>query len=114
MRCLFALFALASLALWPSAWAASAYSAATPTALLPWATCTVGFIGPHGVHSPLFRSVPVAQTVAQQQTGLKVAASGGLPLMLFTWSKPAYLPFWMKDVAQPLSVAYIDPNGVVS
>ncbi len=91
MRRFFALFALASLALWPSAWAASAYSAAAPTALLPWATCTVGFIGPHGVHSPLFRSVPVAQTVAQQQTGLKVAASDGLPLMLFTWTKPAYL-----------------------
>lgn len=33
--------------------------------------------------------------------------------MLFAWKKPVRRPFWMKGVAIPLTVAFIDARGRV-
>lgn len=115
MRALVIAALLGLVATWPCASAARTYTAAVPTALQPWATCTVVFSPPRpGTTTPVFRRVPVAVSADQQHTGLKVPASGGLPLMLFAWPAPSFYPFWMEHVGQPLSVAFIDATGRVS
>lgn len=59
-------------------------------------------------------SVEVVITKAQQQMGLmyrtKVPEGTG---MLFVYSKPQMLSFWMKNTPTKLSIAYIDSQGKI-
>jgi hypothetical protein len=65
-------------------------------------------VGPH----PL--KVEVAQSEPQRMQGLmfreKLGAEDG---MLFIFDEPAYHGMWMKNTLIPLSVAFVDANGVI-
>jgi uncharacterized membrane protein (UPF0127 family) len=58
--------------------------------------------------------VEVAESDAQRMQGLmfreKMAPDDG---MLFIFDEPAYHAMWMKNTLIPLSVAFIDANGVI-
>ncbi len=58
--------------------------------------------------------VELANTVKSRTYGLmyrkKVDLNKG---MLFIFKKEKYLSFWMKNVSIPLSIAYIDKNGII-
>jgi hypothetical protein len=58
--------------------------------------------------------VEVARTETQRSQGLmfrkKLAADEG---MLFIFEDPGYYAMWMKNTLIPLSVAFIDGNGVI-
>ncbi|CAM2164699.1 conserved exported hypothetical protein [Burkholderia latens] len=58
--------------------------------------------------------IPVADTPARQERGLAGPLSAGVPVMLFTWSYDQPRPMWMKDMAVPLSVAFLDNEGNVT
>ena len=56
----------------------------------------------------------VAQTEAQRSQGLmfrkKLVRDEG---MLFIFDDPGYYAMWMKNTLLPLSVAFVDANGVI-
>jgi uncharacterized protein len=58
--------------------------------------------------------VEVAQTVEQRMTGLmlreKLGRNDG---MLFIFDEPAYHTMWMRNTLIPLSVAFVDGDGVI-
>jgi uncharacterized protein len=58
--------------------------------------------------------VEVAENDAQRMKGLmfreKMAANSG---MLFIFEEPAYQSMWMKNTLIPLSVAFVDRDGVI-
>ena len=58
--------------------------------------------------------VEVAENDAQRMKGLmfreKMAANDG---MLFIFEEPAYQSMWMKNTLIPLSVAFVDRDGVI-
>jgi uncharacterized membrane protein (UPF0127 family) len=87
--------------------AALAVAAFSANADAGFKTATIK-VGPH----PL--KVEVAQTPAQTQQGLmfreKLAKDDG---MLFVFEEPAYHAMWMKNTLIPLSVAFLDANGVI-
>lgn len=60
-------------------------------------------------------SVSVANTFAQRKKGLmnrrSLAANDG---MLFVFPKANYYSMWMKNTLIPLSVAFIDQNGIIT
>jgi uncharacterized membrane protein (UPF0127 family) len=59
--------------------------------------------------------VEVARTKKQRTTGLmnrdELGRNEG---MLFIFETEKYLSFWMKDTSIPLSIAFLDKNGVVT
>lgn len=57
-------------------------------------------------------NVPQITTIPQMARGLSGMADVGHG-MLFTWAEDAPRVFWMKDTPTPLSVAFIDAQGVV-
>ena len=58
--------------------------------------------------------VEVAQTDAQREKGLMFRKQMGRDDgMLFIFDEPAYHAMWMKNTLIPLSVAFIDRNGVI-
>ena len=58
--------------------------------------------------------VEVAQTEAQRQQGLMFRKSLGRDDgMLFIFEDPGYYAMWMKNTLIPLSVAFVDANGVI-
>lgn len=58
--------------------------------------------------------VEIARTAQEQETGLMNRASvpDGTG-MLFVFSQPGNVNFWMKDTKIPLSIAFIDSNGKI-
>lgn len=65
-------------------------------------------VGPH----PL--TVEVAATEAQRSQGLMFRAKLGRDDgMLFVFDDPGYYAMWMKNTLIPLSVAFIDGDGVI-
>ncbi|HEX3096304.1 MAG TPA: DUF192 domain-containing protein [Usitatibacter sp.] len=58
--------------------------------------------------------VEVAQTEAQRSQGLMFRkALGRDDGMLFIFDDPGYYAMWMKNTLIPLSVAFVDANGVI-
>jgi len=57
-------------------------------------------------------NVPQVTTIPQMARGLSGRGDVG-PGLLFTWADDAPRVFWMKDTPTPLSVAFIDAQGVV-
>ncbi len=56
----------------------------------------------------------IAASPAQQETGLMYRTSlGDNSGMIFLLGNPARATFWMKNTLIPLSVAFIDKNGVI-
>lgn len=65
-------------------------------------------VGPH----PL--KVEVAQTDPDRERGLMHRRSmGANDGMLFIFGEPAYHAMWMKNTLIPLSVAFVDSEGVI-
>ncbi len=61
---------------------------------------------------PLY--VEIASTPEQRQKGLMFRKHlGENEGMLFVFEKEKILSFWMKDTYIPLSIAFIDKNGVI-
>jgi uncharacterized membrane protein (UPF0127 family) len=84
-----------------------AFTAALATADVSFKTSQVK-VGSH----PL--KVEVAQNEPQRTQGLmfrqKLGTDDG---MLFIFDEPAYHSMWMKNTLIPLSVAFLDANGVI-
>lgn len=58
--------------------------------------------------------IEVAYTIAEQSQGLMYRKS--MPDnhgMLFVYDEPKMMSFWMKNTLIPLSIAFIDRNGVI-
>ena len=65
-------------------------------------------VGPH----PL--KVEIAQTDPERERGLMHRRSmGANDGMLFIFAEPAYHSMWMKNTFIPLSVAFVDSDGVI-
>jgi uncharacterized membrane protein (UPF0127 family) len=59
-------------------------------------------------------SAEVAQTALQRGCGLSHrAVLPGSQGMLFVFSEPRRLSFWMKDTHMPLTIAFLDEEGVI-
>ena len=59
--------------------------------------------------------VEIARTKKQRAKGLMYREElGWNEGMLFIFQEEQYLSFWMKDTSIPLSVAFLDNNGVVT
>lgn len=56
--------------------------------------------------------VPVARTPAAQEMGLSHRFDVG-PGMLFTWGQAAHRTFWMRNTYVPLSIGFINADGVL-
>ena len=100
-------FDLAAAARFLAAAALCAAAGAAVAADAPLRTITVK-VGPH----PL--KVEVAETDAQREKGLMFRKS--MPKndgMLFIFDEPAYHAMWMKNTLLPLSVAFLDRDGVI-
>ena len=66
------------------------------------------YIGPETLTTEL------AVTARQQQTGMMFRTN--IPedeAMLFVYPQPQRVGFWMKNTSVPLSIAYIDRNGII-
>jgi len=63
---------------------------------------------------PAELTAEIASTARQIQTGMmfrtNVVETEG---MLFVFGQPHQVSFWMKNCPEPLSCAYIDPQGVI-
>ena len=58
------------------------------------------------------RCALLAETEAQQERGLMDRKDlSGFDGMLFVFSSPTTVSFWMKDTPTPLSIAWFDANG---
>jgi uncharacterized protein len=58
--------------------------------------------------------VEIAETDPQRETGLMFRQRLGRDEgMLFIYDEPAYHAMWMKNTLIPLSVAFVDRNGVI-
>ena len=58
--------------------------------------------------------VEIAQTDPEREKGLMHRRSmGANDGMLFIFAEPAYHAMWMKDTLIPLSVAFVDSEGVI-
>jgi uncharacterized membrane protein (UPF0127 family) len=100
-------FDLAAAARFLAAAALCAAAGAAAAADAPPRTITVK-VGPH----PL--KVEVAETDAQREKGLMFRKSMGKnDGMLFIFDEPAYHAMWMKNTLIPLSVAFLDRDGVI-
>ena len=56
----------------------------------------------------------VAQTEAQREIGLMNRTSmGANEGMMFIFDRPASVCMWMKNTLLPLSVAFLDSNGII-
>ena len=87
--------------------AATVVAAAAAHAEAPLKTTTVK-VGTH----PL--KVEVAANDAEREKGLMFRKSlGRNDGMLFVFDEPAYHAMWMKNTLIPLSVAFIDRDGVI-
>jgi uncharacterized membrane protein (UPF0127 family) len=65
-------------------------------------------IGPHPLR------VEIAQSDPEREKGLMFRKSmGANDGMLFIFSEPAYHAMWMKNTLIPLSVAFVDGDGVI-
>ena len=65
-------------------------------------------VGPH----PL--KVEIAQSDSEREKGLMFRRSmGANEGMLFIFAEPAYHSMWMKNTLIPLSVAFVDREGVI-
>ena len=65
-------------------------------------------VGPHPLR------VEVAQTDPEREKGLMFRRSmGANDGMLFIFGEPAYHAMWMKNTLIPLSVAFVDAQGVI-
>ena len=81
--------------------------AATARAEAPMKTTTVK-VGPHPLR------VEVAASDAEREKGLMFRKQLGRDDgMLFVFDEPAYHAMWMKNTLIPLSVAFIDRDGVI-
>src|SRR5699024_3681773 len=90
-------------------------TAAQPKEAGPWQTCDVSFVNVDDrAPSVVIEDVPVATVKKQQELGMKAKMTADSPVMLFAWKHEDYRPFWMKDVAFPLSIAYINKAGRVT
>lgn len=59
--------------------------------------------------------VEIAKTRKQRARGLMNREElGWNEGMLFIFEEEQYLSFWMKDTSIPLSIAYVDKNGLVT
>jgi len=58
-------------------------------------------------------NVPQVTTIPHDGAGAFPASADVGPGLLFTWADDAPRVFWMKDTPTPLSVAFIDAQGVV-
>ncbi|MDR2342241.1 MAG: DUF192 domain-containing protein [Campylobacteraceae bacterium] len=67
--------------------------------------CTIEFD-----NSFKIEKLPQANTSKIQQKGLSNLDDIGVG-MIFTWSKPQKLLFWMKDTKIALSIGFFDENG---
>lgn len=97
-----AFFFAAALAIWLMGWSAGAQSQAM---LLPTSEIT---IGPHTVR------VEIAATDASRAKGLMGRTS--LPAdhgMLFVFAESTSTCFWMKNTPLPLTIAFIDAQGLI-
>jgi uncharacterized protein len=95
---------------------AAAPAAAAPTAAMPANFKKKGEF-PHVTLSAgaIKISAEVAATQPDREQGLMYRASlGPNEGMLFVFDEIAYHCFWMKNTEIPLSIAYIDDNGVVT
>ena len=101
------LAALACLAAFAAAGADTPVRSAPPAQKAPLKTTTLK-LGPH----PL--KVEIAASDPERETGLmhrpKLGANDG---MLFVFDEPAYHAMWMKNTLIPLSVAFVDREGVI-
>jgi len=70
-------------------------------------TCDLTFEGGN-----VLRDVPVAETRTEQERGLSDRDDVG-PGMLFTWSTAEPRVVWMRDTRVPLTVGWIDAEGVL-
>ena len=65
-------------------------------------------VGPHPLR------VEIAQTDPDRERGLMHRRSmGANDGMLFIFAEPAYHAMWMKNTLIPLSVAFVDSEGVI-
>lgn len=59
-------------------------------------------------------TIEIADTQAERACGLShrdsLAADRG---MLFVFERPVRSPFWMKDTRMPLSIAFLDGQGLI-
>lgn len=60
----------------------------------------------------MIENVPQALTERQMMQGLAGVEDVG-PGMLFTWTDDARRVFWMRGTPTPLSIAFIDSQGVI-
>jgi uncharacterized membrane protein (UPF0127 family) len=60
----------------------------------------------------VLEGVPLAKTLAQQAKGLTKRKDAG-PGLLFSWNNQAQRVFWMRDTYIPLSIGFMDKNGVL-
>lgn len=64
------------------------------------------------IDSVILRDVPQVTTYKEMAKGLSLVHDVG-PGMLFTWEHDEVRAFWMKDTYVPLSIGFIDANGVI-
>ena len=86
---------------------ASLAYAASRGPVLPTEACDLHFS--NGVTLP---GVPVARTPAAQDMGLSHRFDVG-PGMLFSWDQAAHRAFWMRNTYVPLSIGFINADGVL-
>jgi uncharacterized membrane protein (UPF0127 family) len=79
-----------------------------PTRAQPKLATTNLWIGPHVMKAELALSPIEVQTGMMFRTNMDEMEG-----MLFVFSLPHQLSFWMKNCPLPLSAAYIDPHGVI-
>ncbi len=99
-----------------------------PHRLLIWAAFAAVSAAPLGARTPAqaelpkialtIRDVRVSAEVADDPDEKTIGLMGRTELaegqgMLFVFSRPQPMGFWMKDTLLPLSIAYINANGII-